>query len=153
MNSEVITSALINARCPYCVVGLEFNPMQRLDGGGFICQHCGHTAKPCQQQFRCSCPHCTCAAGEIAFLVATATSHGATENPRETEILHSLNLLTFEEALLNCEMDNGELEIKREVEIKKELVALYEQQKTFPHPTPAERPPTTNPKNWKPGPT
>ena len=43
-------------------------------------------------------------------------------------------------------MEGGEVEMKtdaeiqREVEIKKELVALYQEQKAYAHPTPAEQP-------------
>ena len=119
--------------------------MRPLGDDGFVCEHCGHSAQPRLQQFRCSCPHCKQAA-EVAVLVDSAPSPNTTDDPRQMEILHSLNLLTLGEAVDNSEMEAGEVEIKpdaeiqREVDIKKQLVALYQEQKAYAHPTPAEQP-------------
>jgi len=119
--------------------------MRPVEDGGFVCQHCGHRANSRRQQFRCSCPHCARAA-EIALLVDTAPSPRSTDELRQMEILHSLNLLTLGDAMDNSEMADREVEmereaeIHREVEIKKQLVALYQEQKAYAHPTPAEQP-------------
>ena len=137
MTSGILNQALISIRCPYCVVEVEFRPMQVLDGGGFVCDRCGHSAKPEEPQFRCSCSHCALAAEGVALLREAGSVSGGGEDPREIEILHSINLLSFEEAMQNA--DNPEAG-NRELEIKKELVGLYEQRKAFAHPTPAEEP-------------
>ena len=113
--------------------------MQSLDGGGFVCDHCGHSARPREHQFRCSCSHCRRAAEGVALLAEAVNGSASDENAREIEILHSLTLLTFEEAMQNDESKDGAVD-KRQLEIKKQLVALYEQQKAFSHPTPAEQP-------------
>jgi hypothetical protein len=86
-----------------------------------------------------------------AVLVRTAYAplrwrSSSTDDPRQMEILHSLNLLTLGETVDNSEVEGGEVEtkpdteIQREVEIKKQLVALYQEQKAYAHPTPAEQP-------------
>ena len=138
MQSDVTTYALISVRCPYCVDGLKFRPMQLMPDGAFTCP-CGHTAKPRESQFRCACSHCASAAKGVALLAETAISSSNTENPREAEILHSVSLLHFEAAMHNSGTENPEVD-SRELKIKKQLVALYEQQKAFAHPTPSEEP-------------
>ena len=138
MKSHGLIDALISVRCPYCIDGLEFRPMQSLDEGAFICS-CGHTVQPRQPQFRCSCSHCACYAKVATFIGENANSCASAENPRDVEVLHSLNLLTFEEAMRDTGNDDRESP-NRELEIKKQLVPLYEQEKAFAHPTPAEQP-------------
>jgi hypothetical protein len=138
MDLHSLTNALISVRCPYCVDGLEFRPMQLRDDGFFICG-CGHTAQPRAPQFRCSCPQCKRSTRLATILDETGAFSGSRENPREVEVMHSVTLLSFEEGIHEVESDETEM-ISRELEIKKQLVALYEQEKAFAHPTPAEQP-------------
>jgi hypothetical protein len=44
-------------RCPYCVVGNEFNLM-RLLNGQFICDKCGHAIAFLQRDYACGCRKC-----------------------------------------------------------------------------------------------
>jgi hypothetical protein len=46
-------------RCPYCVLGDNFKAMLPRSEGWFLCQKCGHTVKPGDLQFKCSCRKCT----------------------------------------------------------------------------------------------
>jgi hypothetical protein len=46
-------------RCPYCVVGDNFKWMLSRPEGWFLCPKCGHTVKPGDLQFKCSCRKCT----------------------------------------------------------------------------------------------
>jgi hypothetical protein len=47
-------------RCPYCVLGDDFRQMFPLPPGGLLaCLRCGHTTKPDDPDFICSCPKCT----------------------------------------------------------------------------------------------
>ena len=45
-------------RCPYCVLGDEFRSMVAHLDGRFICNKCGHMARPADSEFKCSCPKC-----------------------------------------------------------------------------------------------
>jgi len=45
-------------RCPYCVLGIQFRPMQAHLDGRFICETCGHLAVPMDSNFNCSCRKC-----------------------------------------------------------------------------------------------
>jgi hypothetical protein len=45
-------------RCPYCVLDTEFRPMVSHVDGTFICNRCGHTTRPGDKYFRCSCSKC-----------------------------------------------------------------------------------------------
>lgn len=45
-------------RCPYCVEGGEFRPMERLSNTWFVCPGCGHKATPGAQHSSCACPKC-----------------------------------------------------------------------------------------------
>ena len=45
-------------RCPYCVLGSEFQPMFRRSDTTFACVNCGHTSSPEDPYLRCSCPRC-----------------------------------------------------------------------------------------------
>lgn len=53
-------------RCPYCVTGFEFHAMVAHIDGRYICNKCGHTARPRDAEYECLCPHCRklAAAGE-----------------------------------------------------------------------------------------
>jgi Zn finger protein HypA/HybF involved in hydrogenase expression len=46
-------------RSPYCVEGNHFKLMS-VDSGGawFKCDRCGHTARPQDLKFQCTCPRC-----------------------------------------------------------------------------------------------
>jgi hypothetical protein len=46
-------------RCPYCVLGGDFEPMLPRPEGWFLCLECGHTAIPEKPDFKCSCRKCT----------------------------------------------------------------------------------------------
>jgi len=46
-------------RCPYCVLGSEFQPMFRRSENTFACGKCGHTSSPEDPYLRCPCPQCT----------------------------------------------------------------------------------------------
>jgi ribosomal protein S27AE len=52
------TATLAVVRCPYCVVGDEFNPMVAHLDGRLICAKCGHVVKP-HRAFQCSCSQCS----------------------------------------------------------------------------------------------
>ena len=45
-------------RCPYCISGDEFRPMEALSGGRFACGKCGHLAIPRDKTFECACRKC-----------------------------------------------------------------------------------------------
>jgi hypothetical protein len=45
-------------RCPYCVQGEDFRQMLSRPLGWFLCPKCGHTVKPGDLQFKCSCRKC-----------------------------------------------------------------------------------------------
>ena len=45
-------------RCPYCVLGSEFQPMARRSENTFACVNCGHTTSPEDPHLRCPCPRC-----------------------------------------------------------------------------------------------
>jgi phage FluMu protein Com len=51
MSQEII-------RCPYCVLGSEFQPMSRRSENTFACVNCGHTSSQEDPYLRCSCPRC-----------------------------------------------------------------------------------------------
>ena len=53
------TATVTAVRCPYCVLGEEFNPMVAHLDGRFICAKCGHLVNPCDKDFKCSCPECS----------------------------------------------------------------------------------------------
>jgi DNA-directed RNA polymerase subunit RPC12/RpoP len=44
-------------RCPYCVVGNEFNLMRSVNGQ-FLCGKCGHTIAFLQRDYSCGCGKC-----------------------------------------------------------------------------------------------
>jgi hypothetical protein len=50
-------------RCPYCVSGVQFRPMEPRLNGRFVCDECGHTFHPGDANFKCSCRRC----GELNF--------------------------------------------------------------------------------------
>ena len=45
-------------RCPYCVLGLDFRPMTAHKDGRFVCEQCGHTVRPEETAYLCSCCRC-----------------------------------------------------------------------------------------------
>jgi len=45
-------------RCPYCVLDYEFRPMVAHVDGRYICNRCGHTARPGDAIYECRCPKC-----------------------------------------------------------------------------------------------
>lgn len=45
-------------RCPYCVQGNEFRPMQRRETDEFVCPKCGHVANPDDHYMKCQCERC-----------------------------------------------------------------------------------------------
>jgi len=45
-------------RCPYCVSGLEFRTMVAHVDGRYICDKCGHTARPGDAAYQCRCLRC-----------------------------------------------------------------------------------------------
>ena len=45
-------------RCPYCVSGIEFRPMVSHAEGTFLCNRCGHTTRPKDENYRCECARC-----------------------------------------------------------------------------------------------
>ena len=45
-------------RCPYCALGFEFRPMVAHLDGRYICDRCGHTARPDDRKYQCRCPRC-----------------------------------------------------------------------------------------------
>jgi hypothetical protein len=45
-------------RCPYCVQGNEFRPMQRGETKEFVCPGCGHSATPDDPYVKCHCERC-----------------------------------------------------------------------------------------------
>lgn len=51
MNSKVV-------RCPYCVLGVQFRPMEARLDGRFVCEKCGHVSFPERTSFQCSCYRC-----------------------------------------------------------------------------------------------
>jgi DNA-directed RNA polymerase subunit RPC12/RpoP len=51
MSQEII-------RCPYCVLGSEFQPMLRRPENTFACAKCGHSSSPGDAHLRCYCPRC-----------------------------------------------------------------------------------------------
>jgi len=46
-----------NVRCPYCVLGNEFMPMQ-WDDCRFVCVKCGHIVNSVDKDFVCRCRKC-----------------------------------------------------------------------------------------------
>ena len=45
-------------RCPYCVSNDEFREMIARMDGRFVCNRCGHSAIPIDENFRCACRKC-----------------------------------------------------------------------------------------------
>jgi hypothetical protein len=45
-------------RCPYCVLGSEFQPMSRRSEDTFACLNCGHISSPEGHYLRCACSRC-----------------------------------------------------------------------------------------------
>ncbi len=45
-------------RCPFCVLGEEFRPLQRTSQMIYVCAKCGHTNIPSDPYFECSCTKC-----------------------------------------------------------------------------------------------
>jgi hypothetical protein len=119
--------------------------MRLVNSSAYVCG-CGHTVKPEIEEFRCSCAHCRRAQQQVALLADLPPSPTPIEITRQTEILHCLNLVTLGKVMPNMEKDEStettpepEADM-REIEIQKELLILYEQQKAFAHPTPSEAP-------------
>jgi DNA-directed RNA polymerase subunit RPC12/RpoP len=56
-------------RCPYCALRLEFRPMVAHLDGRYICDKCGHTARPDESKYRCRCPKCV----ELALPIRVAS--------------------------------------------------------------------------------
>ncbi len=59
-------------RCPYCVSGIEFRPMIAYEDGRFVCRECGHTARPGDPDYRCSCRKCIERCRHGRFVVPTS---------------------------------------------------------------------------------
>ena len=45
-------------RCPFCVLGNEFRPMVCHVDGTFLCNRCGHTTRPKDENYSCGCYKC-----------------------------------------------------------------------------------------------
>jgi hypothetical protein len=45
-------------RCPYCALGWNFHPLTPRRDGQFVCEKCGHTARPGEIGYLCTCPKC-----------------------------------------------------------------------------------------------
>jgi hypothetical protein len=45
-------------RCPYCVLGNEFQPMERSETDAFVCPKCSHAAMPTDPYLKCHCERC-----------------------------------------------------------------------------------------------
>ncbi len=45
-------------RCPYCVLGNEFQPMRRSETDAFVCPKCAHAATPGDPYAKCTCERC-----------------------------------------------------------------------------------------------
>jgi uncharacterized protein (DUF983 family) len=57
-NAANATEEGIVVRCPYCVSGYEFKPMEAVGDGRFACGKCGHLAISADKNFRCACRKC-----------------------------------------------------------------------------------------------
>jgi hypothetical protein len=44
-------------RCPYCILGNDFRPLQHRPDW-YVCEQCGHTVIPVDPEFKCSCRKC-----------------------------------------------------------------------------------------------
>ncbi len=44
--------------CPYCTLGNEHKPMLQRPGW-YVCEQCGHTVIPEDEDFKCSCRNCS----------------------------------------------------------------------------------------------
>jgi hypothetical protein len=53
-----VAMSMTVVRCPYCISGDEFRPMEALSGGRFACGKCGHLAIPSDKSFQCACRKC-----------------------------------------------------------------------------------------------
>ncbi len=53
-----VTAMADTVRCPYCALGFEFRPMVAHLDGRYICDKCGHTARPDDRKYQCRCPRC-----------------------------------------------------------------------------------------------
>jgi NADH pyrophosphatase NudC (nudix superfamily) len=45
-------------RCPYCVFDNKLRVMIRHVDGRYVCNKCGHIARPSENQFKCNCEKC-----------------------------------------------------------------------------------------------
>jgi len=48
----------ITVRCLYCFAGVDFKPMAVGRDGRFVCDTCGHTARPGIADYHCHCMLC-----------------------------------------------------------------------------------------------
>jgi hypothetical protein len=45
-------------RCPYCALGWDFRPLTPHQDGRFVCEKCGHTVRPGEIAYLCTCRKC-----------------------------------------------------------------------------------------------
>ncbi len=54
----VVSDSILLLRCPYCTAGLEFRTLVSYQDGRFACEQCGHTVRPGESDYQCSCREC-----------------------------------------------------------------------------------------------
>jgi hypothetical protein len=58
MADPAMKDSILLLRCPYCTVGPDFTPLKAYTDGRFVCDKCGHTVRPGEPNYRCTCRDC-----------------------------------------------------------------------------------------------
>lgn len=58
MAQPAMRDSVLRVRCPYCTVGIDFQPLRAYKDGRFVCDKCGHTVRPGESAYVCTCRDC-----------------------------------------------------------------------------------------------
>jgi hypothetical protein len=59
MALPAMCDSVLTLRCHYCTVAaVDFKPMRAYKDGRFVCDKCGHTIRPGEPAYICSCRDC-----------------------------------------------------------------------------------------------
>lgn len=64
-------------RCPHCFLGTEYRQMTGYKDGRFVCRYCGHTVRPGEPEYECTCRGCRELASETRRAFAHRAPHRA----------------------------------------------------------------------------
>jgi hypothetical protein len=53
-----VSDSILILRCPYCTTGDDSKELRAYKDGRFVCDACGHTVRPGEPTYRCTCRNC-----------------------------------------------------------------------------------------------